>query len=274
MDFARQRMGFNLYGEDEYCLIEPPREGADYKTMVTTDVDILLSHPTAEIVECVRMNDKCLAYLAENYGRQIKALMLTNCTRINDLSPIEQMPELEYVVIVWNQRADRLWDMSRNPKLRCLSLQDFTRLKALDGIEKASALRMLDLFTGGVFSKWELYSLNCLSGMKLHCINLGITKLTDESLGFLEDLPELETFDFPPRLFDTKKVAWVYANLPEIQGRSIGPYESGCGITAVGKRGREYSAATDKAKIKKCVEQFNALVEDCRGKSYAECFGE
>ena len=65
---------------------------------------------------------------------------------ILDASPLEQFASLEFVVFE-GQRITRFWDTSKTPKLKMLTIWMSKNLKSLSGLEYASNLECLQLYT-------------------------------------------------------------------------------------------------------------------------------
>ncbi len=99
---------------------------------------------TATALRVSGLNQTSFEYLVERLGPQISAIQFWKCPRVADLSPLEQLGQLRLVSFYWNQKARRLWDMSKTPELCGLLFDDFTQLHDLGDLATASSLRELD----------------------------------------------------------------------------------------------------------------------------------
>jgi hypothetical protein len=76
---------------------------------------VISKHPGARALRIGGLDQAGFEHLVARYGAQFSAIEFLGCQRIADLSPLEDLPGLRLVSWVWNQRATRLWNMSRTP---------------------------------------------------------------------------------------------------------------------------------------------------------------
>lgn len=232
--------------------------------------------PPAAALRVAGLDQAGFAALVQRLDARFTAIHLCKCPRVEDLSPLEAMPQLTLVACQWNQRATRLWDFRRTPELNGLALEDCSRLQDLAGLQVAASLRELRLGN----SVWptaviaSLEPLGALTGL-LH-LSFAAKRIGDGRIQPLARLTGLRTLDFPPGQFTREQIAWLRARLPgTVQGRSLGALAhldtafaaSGAtrsGVLPVGKRQRLLDATRDAVRIARRVAEFAALVEGFR----------
>jgi hypothetical protein len=148
------------------------------------------------------------------------------CPRIADLSPLEDLPDLRLVRFFWNQRATRLWDLSRNSCLTGLRFQNFTRLHDLRDLRRGVALKELD-FGDAVWSTSVFESLDPLAALDgLRSLWFNAKRIEDGRIEPIGELTGLEELDIPTNMFSTRQLAWLRARLPDsVKSRSLDPVE-------------------------------------------------
>jgi hypothetical protein len=205
----------------------------------------------------------------------LEALYFWKCPRIQDLSPLERLPQLRLVSFYWNQRADRLWDLSRTPNLTGLRLHDFTRLHDLSDLARGSSLIELDIGD----AVWDslvvdtLQPLGALPGLK--SLQLSAKKIVDGRVEPLAELQQLERLRFSAKQFTTTQVAWLRARLPKsLESEALEPLRRYAkpleyngkkrDVLLTGKRKPFLSSVTDAARIDKHVAEFEGMVAQFR----------
>ena len=252
------------------------------------EIDVLADHPEVEAVAISGLRQDSFEYFIRTYGQQLRAIEFFKNKLVEDWSLLGTLPKLEYVYWFANQRIDRLWDMSGNTSLKGQCVSDFTRLHSIEGIQTAPGLRYF-CFKDAVWDTSEVESFSPLAHTGVTHLMFGAKRITDGSLEFLEQMPNLEVFEFPLNQFTTEQVAWAVANFPKLQGfglcakRDDTVYKSGPngehlelpGAYIVGKRKPALAYEKDAARIQRYMDQFEALKKKYRGVSYPykEIFG-
>ena len=250
------------------------------------EIDVLAEHPEVEAVAISGLRQDTFDYFIRTYGQRLRAIEFFKNKLVEDWSLLGTLPKLEYVYWFANQRIDRLWDMSGNTALKGLGVSDFTRLHSIEGIQTAPALRYF-CFKDAVWDTSEVESFYPLAHTGVTHLMFGAKRITDGSLEFLENMPNLEVFEFPLNQFTTEQVAWAVANFPNLNGyglcakRDDTVYKNGPnneylelpGAYIVGKRKPMLTYEKDAARIQKYVDQFEALKKKYRGVPYKEIFG-
>jgi hypothetical protein len=179
------------------------------------DLDTIASVPTATEISVNGLTQDTFEYLIAQYGTQLKVINFWKCPLVHDLTALGSLPGLEYVVYFWNQRAEHLWDLSRNTSLKGFGFDDFSRLHELSQLDEAPALQ--ELYFGNKI--WNKYVLNTLEPLArcsaLKSLRFAARKIIDGRIEPLGNLTRLERLEFPHNQFTSKQVAWLKARLPE-----------------------------------------------------------
>ena len=189
-------------------------------------LDAVLLHPQATALRVSGLDQATFETLVQRHGQQFAALHFWKCPRIEDFSALESLPNLALVSIYWNQRATRLWNLAKTPKLRGLEFEDFTRIRDLEDLRNAVAVEQVS-FGDKVEVKASMASLEPLAAVKtVRRISLALRKVEDGRIQPLGQLTALERLDCPSNLFTTEQLAWLRAHLPETaEGRVLAPIQ-------------------------------------------------
>lgn len=179
------------------------------------ELDAIASVPTATEISVNGLTQDTFEYLIARFGSQFKVINFWKCPLVHDLTALESLPGIEYIVYFWNQRAERLWDLSKNPSLKGLGFDDFSRMRDLSRLEGAPALQEL-YFGNKVWNKYELNTLEPLGRCSaLKSLRFAARKILDDRVEPLGQLTGLERLEFPHNQFTSRQVAWLKARLPE-----------------------------------------------------------
>ena len=112
---------------------------------------------------------------------------------VSDAALLERFTELEFVVFE-GQRITRLWNISKTPNLRMLTVWMNKNLKTLDGLEAAANLECLQLY--GSFSEVAVHKIASFSSIaeleKLKEVVISATEPLDHNIDYLIDLSSLD----------------------------------------------------------------------------------
>lgn len=192
---------------------------------------------------------------------------------VSDLSPLGQLENLEVLSYFLNQRAESLWDMSRNKNLKMLGINDFSRLRNLFGIEKASSLECL-AFGNLIWARSEIDCLPDLNDSNLKKIDFN-AKLDYKSVYKFLSIKGLECLDFPANRYPTEFLAWICANYPNLEGYCLKPYidfKDGSGLFC--GKGKRYIKNILDEKSKKAMDKATKNFEDMKKKFTGMTFDE
>jgi len=240
-----------------------------------THLAVIGDNPSAWALRISGLDQATFESLVAGYGGQFSAIDFWKCPRIADLSPLEDLPDLQLVAFYWNQRATRLWNLSRNPGLAGLHFEDFTRLHDLRDLQAGASLQEL-AFGDAVWSTSVFASLGPLATLAgLRSLTFNAKRIDDGRIEPLGELIRLEALTFPPNMFTTRQVAWLRARLPaSLDSASLAPivpleqpFETGGktrDVLLVGKHKPFLNSVTDQVRIRKHVEGFFQMVDDFR----------
>lgn len=282
---------FDSCKKDYGCIIilhDGLNKNAQIMSPTPSEIDEINNYPNTDLVRITGLDQAGFEYFIKNYGHKLKIVDFFKLKSVEDLSLLGTLPNLEYVSLFHNQRITSLWDMSGNKSLKGLSILDFSRLKSIDGIGAAPALKYFNI-GNAVWSRSVIDSFMPLSNTNLECVNFSGKKIADGNFSFLETMPYLKYFS--GYMLTTEQCAWLFENYPQVDifpkgtqpdrlkgvvyfddypdysGKSDGHV-----ACMVGKGKRVFARAGNEAKIQKCIEEFALLKEKCRGKTYRECF--
>lgn len=237
------------------------------------DLLAIEDQPNANALRISGLSQDAFESLVGGYGTRFDAIHFWKCPRIEDLSPLERLPQLRLVSFYWNQRATRLWDLNKTPKLTGLRFYDFTRLHDLRDLSQGSSLIELD-FGDAVWDKSVFETLEPLASLEnLKSLKLSAKRIEDGRVEPLAALQHLESLSFSSKQFTTRQVAWLRARLPDsLQTDALQPLQhfskplQGEGkdldVLLVGKRKPFLNSALDASRIRKHIDQFEQLVAD------------
>jgi hypothetical protein len=238
-------------------------------------VEIIAENPGARALRICGLDQPAFERLVAGYGSQFSAIIFHGCQRVADLSPLEDLPGLRLVSWQWNQRATRLWDMCRTPRLTGLKVEDFIHLRALDDVRGYTGLEEL-VFGDGIASRKAVFeSLEPLAALEnLRYLEFCVRQFDDGRIQPLGKLSRLQELRCPVNLFTTRQLAWLRARLPAAQSQALDPVmplgqvltldRKPKDVTLVGKRKPALNSVTDQARITKHVDEFWQMVEDFR----------
>lgn len=210
-------------------------------------------------------------YLISTYGHLFRVINFWKCPRVEALSAIESLKNIEFITYFWNQKITRLWDFKCTPKLKGLSVEDFTKLHDLNDLAAASNLEELE-FGDKIWAKYNAKSLDPISNLaQLRRLCFSAKKIEDQRIEPLAELQNLEELEFPGNLFSTEQVAWLKARLPDgLQSEALKPFwkiDSPLTISGktkdtfiVGKRKPFLSSVADQNRVEKYVQEFDRRV--------------
>lgn len=180
----------------------------------------------AESIIISGLNQENFDYFVNTYGKQFKAINFWKNKTVSDLSALSELTDIEYISFFYNQKADRLWDMTDNKKLVALSLSDFNRLHSLAGIEKAGNLKTFYIYDR-VYARMELDSLMPITNTDIRHFMWGGRRVRDNDYACLAH-GKIEELDIAPTQFTMAELARLVACFPEtLKGTITKPYTKG-----------------------------------------------
>ena len=245
------------------------------KTTISDLVQIE-SRPGATALRISGLDQNAFETFICRYGAQFSAISFWKCPRIVDLTPLEDLAELRLVVLYWNQRTTRLWNLRRTRSLVGLQFEDFTRLRDLADLHGGENLREL-VFGDAIWRTSVFDSLSPLESLSsLQRLSIAPKRITDGRIEPLASLTSVVDLWFPRNLFTTSQVAWLRAHLPpsnssdvlapivHLGARAIGEGDQSRDVLVVGKGKPALASHKDGARIQRYVAAFEELVEEYR----------
>lgn len=240
---------------------------------------VITKHPGARALRIGGLDQAAFEHLVARYGAQFSAIEFLGCQRIADLSPLEDLPGLRLVSWTWNQRAIRLWNMSRTPVLTGLKFIDFIHLHDLDDLRGCAGLEEL-VFGDGIGAavnggKAVFTSLEPLAALENLRYLKFCSRIQDGRIQPLGALTRLRDLWFPVGLFTSRQLAWLRARLPAaLQSVTLDPVipfgevvtlnGKPKDVRLVGKGKPTLNSLTDQARITKHVDEFWQMVQSFR----------
>jgi hypothetical protein len=173
------------------------------------------SAPTPQRYESADLTNRMFEALISRHGSQFSAIQFWKCPRLTDFTPLESLPDLRLVSFYWNQRASRLWDLTKTPALVGLHFDDFTRLHDLSDLAAGDSLVELE-FGDAVWDTSVFESLDPLAELQsLRDLKLSAKRINDGRIEPLAALQALRALSFSAKQFTTAQVAWLRARLPD-----------------------------------------------------------
>ena len=240
-------------------------------TITVEQIDMIRNFPDAKSIIISGLKQDTFEYFVNTYGRQFQAITFWKNKAVSDLSVLSSLEDVEYISYFFNQKASKLWDMSNNKKLVGLSISDFSKLHALDGIEKACNLESFYV-RNRVEARMEIESLKPIvnTGIKYFC--WGGKRVLDNDFGCLAN-SKIEELDISPMQFTMLELAQLLALFPEtLKGSITQPYTSGGvkdkdGYTEyffLCKGKRTCVKGKDDARFESYLNEFECLLKKCR----------
>lgn len=256
--------------KNHLSLIQPETSGG---SISHDTIDSIERHPSITEITISGLKQESFEYFISKYGNRFRVITFWKCPRIENLSGIEKLKNIEYLIFFWNQKAIRLWDLSKTEKLRGLAFDDFTRMHTLADLSKSSSLEELR-FGSRILSSYILESFKPLVRCKsLKRLIFNAKQITDKDISPLAKLQGLIEIEFPPNQFTTEQIAWLKARLPiEIKSTILAPFQRlrqplttsdniSKDILINGKRKPFLNSNSDKKVIDKYVRNFETLVK-------------
>lgn len=239
--------------------------------VTAADLEQLHAVPHATAVAVSGLDQATFEHFVSDHGHRYREIRLWKCPRITDLTPLEDLPGLEVLDVYWNQRATRLWDLSKTGRLRALGLCDVRRVHDLSALADGTALTEMHL--GDAINDVSTYAtlepLAVLDGLQR--LWLVPKAITDGRIQPLAGLTGLLALRCSMRLFTTEQYAWLRAHLGDhvrsdaLDGvvrmpRPLGEHD----VMVAGKRKPFLNSAVQAARVAKYEADYALLVERFR----------
>ena len=262
---------FNDLKEFDIDLLQREVDGGK----ITVDlIDTIAQFPNASSIRISGLDQKTFEYFIDRYASRFQVIVFWKNKNLIDLSPLEKLPDIEYLKFFNCPRITSLWDLQKNPRLRALSIYDFPKLKSISGIENAPALEYLDLGSY-MWGTMEIDSLKPVVKSPVTYFAWYGKKVKDGDFHCLSK-SNIKTLDMNVTKFSMGELASLLAAFPEdLKGKVTVPYiectiqEKGDFITLryLCKRKGYYVKGSDDKLFEKYLESFQEMLEKERKKN-------
>lgn len=262
--YTKQVMNtFKIDPKGNITIIQPEPSGGKVSI---PEIDMIADYPKATGLEISGLNDETFTYLITTYAKQFKSIQFWKCPRVSDLSPLETLSGIEKISYYWNQRAEKMWDTSKNMVLHDIGTMSFNRMHDLSGFANSKTLKSIwiegDTFAG---SKMRIDSLDPVFSVgSLESLTLAHIIPEQYSIGLLLSCTNLRVLQLAPNLFTKEEYALLAARFEgSVQAEvfkgltpSITPW-----VKCVGKRMPVLNSEKDADKIRAYQAEFRKLIE-------------
>lgn len=223
------------------------------------------------LLDLLPSHKKQFDYFIDNHGQRYEAIYVYGCDRVQDLSRLEQLKDVQYILIYDNIRASQLWDLSSNIRLKGLVLSRCSKIKNIDAIPLAPSLEEL-FIDGGIWGNNEIESLAPLSqAPRLANLYVSAKKLGDSDITPMLQMKQLKKLEFGNSMFTTEQIALLAAKMRHVECPNFSAYQRQRSpivtpdkvkdVRVSGKGKPLLSSTKDKKRLDKYVQQFEQLVE-------------
>lgn len=270
----RSELNYKNFSEPDYyhAFLYGEKFDVGGGTITKDEIDIIKEHPELERISIAGLHQDTFEYFIEKYAKQFKAIYFFKNKMVEDLSPLADLEEVEAIGYFVNQRSEKLWDMSRNKKLRMLNLDDFSRLHDLTGIERAPRLSGVE-FGNKVWAKSYIETIPGLESSLLEHVGYNAQVSYEDVYKFLQ-CPKLEQLDFPTNAYKVEFLAWICANYSDVEGYSLKSHLMWDDYrgTICGKRKPSFDIQNekDRKKVDNAIKKFEQMKARFKGMCFEE----
>jgi len=234
--------------------------------ITTESIDVIQQHPDVTNISISDLTQKTFEYFIQHYGSQFEKIDFWKCKLIEDFQPLESLDKIQRITFYWNQRVEKLWNLSRSRALTYIAFRSFTRLHDISDIATTTSVEELQ-FGDVIWDKFILNSLNPLQSCStIRHLSFSAQKILDGRIEPLAGMQNLESLEFPPRLFTTEQVAWLKAHLPDtVQSKQLHAYQEIRkpplfeGFLIIGRRKPFLDSVKGTGQLDKYFDSFNAM---------------
>lgn len=257
-------ININNFRDAEAYDIDLRQEDISGGSITKEQIDIIKQYPEAKSVVISGLDQNAFEYFISTYGNQFNAIYFWKNKKVEDLSLLAELEHIEYISYFFNQKASKLWNMSKNHKLRAIQIEDFTNLHTVEGIESAPALELFSI-GNAVWARMKIESFQPVALSKIIQFSWYGDKVNDSDFLCLAN-GRIKKLDISPQNFTMDELAKLLSAFPEnIEGTITIPYSVGRIIEADGSEKTYYILCKGK---RKCIKGK----DDLRFQEYLEEF--
>lgn len=184
--------------------------------------------------------------------------------KIVDLTPLQSLSPVEYIIVDWNQKATRLWDVSANTNLMELALESFRKLTDLSDL--ATARHITGLYLGGdLEKKWRIDGLEPLAVLaNLEVLRLWEVRLDRETFRPLHRLKRLKYINAGTKICATEEYAMLFAALEHTYCEFSSGVFPQPGLNIIERIGKGNRSTTSAEKAQEFSRAFQESVQEYR----------
>jgi hypothetical protein len=162
------------------------------------------------------LNQKFFDYFCKNFAQKFEIIQFWKCNLIKDFTSFELLNKTHFIIIDWNNKATKLWNMSNNVQLKGLYFNNLMKVTALDGIEYAPSLTELHIEQGPDVKLFLETLTPLMDCNNLKKINIYISGILDGSAVPILKMKSLKEANFMNDLFETEQFAMMAAKLHDV----------------------------------------------------------
>jgi len=251
----------------KYCITWGKRDKKTYIRFHVNNQDDFEKLNDINVKEIIisGLNQKYFEYFCKNIAQKFEIIQFRKCNLIKDFTSFELLNKTHFIIIDWNNKATKLWNMSNNVQLKGLYFNDLMKVTALDGIEYAPSLTELHIGEGPdvrLFLETLTPLMDCNN---LEKINITISGILDGSAVPILKMKSLKEANFKTDLLETEQFAMLAAKLHNVDLSPNKPYKI-CGhlafernVMVVGKK-KPWLKINSK-KLKQYENEWNEYIE-------------
>ena len=152
----------------------------------------------------------------------VETVSLFKCPDLEDLSFLEELPNLKDLEMYWNRKATKIFDASRMPNLKSFAICECNKLVDFSGLKNSKVERLcLNGTSPSCFTpKLDVGNMDFLEYMpKLKSLSLDIMRTQSDEvyLKTLAKVKSLEELNVGSSFFTFEQFAWLSAQLPNVK---------------------------------------------------------
>jgi Leucine-rich repeat (LRR) protein len=226
-----------------------------------SNIDELINFPKAKELHITGLNQKDFDRFIDEYANNYEFINFFKCPGLRDLTRLSTLKTLKYLSFYYNNKSDKLWDLSMNTSLRGLSLIDFRKITNLNELSISKSLKELHIALGTLDRKAEIDSLNPIGQIKnLQYLSMYGFNIKDNDPTPLFNLKNLKELTLPHNYYEMEFYAKLAVKIPKVKCDcfkgyvEVDDWGDGRTVSVVGKDGPKLKPTSEKLKL--YLQQF------------------